>query len=47
METNRDKMLRLDMDTDVDTIMDYAESEVCAYCDRFIKKNLSPLQPFL
>lgn len=45
METNRDKMRRLGMDTDADTVMDYAESEVCTYCDSFIERNLSPTNP--
>ena len=45
METNRDKLNRLCMESDVDTIMDFAESEVCDCCDRFCEKNLSPTQP--
>ena len=45
METNRDRLNRLGMTDDIDTIMDIAESEVCECCDRFIEKNLSPFNP--
>ena len=45
METNRQRLDRLCMEDDVDTIMNFAEDEVCAICDREIEKNLSPQSP--
>lgn len=45
METNRKRLDRLCMEDDVDTIMNFAEDEVCAICDREIEKNLSPQSP--
>ena len=45
METNRQRLDRLCMEDDVDTVMNFAEDEVCAICDREIEKNLSPQSP--
>lgn len=45
METNKQRLNRLAMEDDVETIMSFAEDEVCAICDREIEKNLSPQSP--
>lgn len=45
METNRQRMNRLCMEDDIDTIMDIAGDAVCDICNRQIAKNLNPQNP--
>ncbi len=45
MGTNREKLERLGMDDDTDTIMDTACESVCEVCNREIAKNLNPQNP--
>lgn len=45
METNRQRMNRLGMMDDVDTVMDIAGDAVCDICNQRIEKNLSPQSP--
>lgn len=45
METNKERLERLGMDDDIDTIFDIDGDAVCALCNRFIEKNLSPQNP--
>lgn len=45
MGTNREKLERLGMDDDTDTIMDAACDSVCEVCNQEIAKNLNPENP--
>ena len=45
METNREKLKRLGISDDTDTVMDNACESVCEICNREIVKNLSPQNP--
>lgn len=45
METNREKLKRLGIADDTDTVMDNAGDSVCEVCNREISKNLSPSNP--
>lgn len=45
METNRQRMNRLGMDDDPDTIFYIAGDSVCDVCNRCIEKNMSPQNP--
>lgn len=45
METNRQRLDRLGMDDDVDTIMCADGDRVCELCNDLIDKNLSPSNP--
>ena len=45
METNRQRMNRLAMMDDIDTVMDIAGDAVCDICNQRIEKNLSPQNP--
>lgn len=45
METNRQKLNRLGIETDVDTVMDAYGDSCCEICNNSINKNLSPSNP--
>lgn len=45
METNRQKLERLGIETDVDTVMDVYGDSCCEICNNLIEKNLSPENP--
>ncbi len=45
METNRQRLKRLGMEDDVDTVMDANGDQVCEICAERIEKNLSPTNP--
>lgn len=45
METNREKLKRLGIADDADSVMEAACDSVCEVCNREIDKNLSPQNP--
>lgn len=45
METNKQKLNRLGIETDADTVMDAYGDSCCEICNNCISKNLSPSNP--